>query len=170
MFLFCYLDLPGCGTIDSCYQTCEQPAAYIMTPGFPSYYQSDATCFWKIKGAYGQFVKFSFINLDIVDNSDALCEKSYISVFDVDLQDNINSLGKFCKAKRPYEPLVSSWHNMHIEFRASSDSKRGFGFLGRYSIESFSQESFHNDSLKGQFHTILYPLHPFWLYRSNQNK
>lgn len=141
-------DLPGCGTIDSCYQTCEQPTAYIMTPGFPSYYQSDATCFWKIKGAYGQFVKFSFINLDIVDNSDALCEKSYISVFDVDLQDNINSLGKFCKAKRPYEPLVSSWHNMHIEFRASSDSKRGFGFLGRYSIESFSQESFHNDSLK----------------------
>jgi hypothetical protein len=57
----------------------------------------------KIKGAYGQFVKFSFINLDIIDNSDSPCEKSYISVFDVDLQDNINSLGKFCKANRPYE-------------------------------------------------------------------
>lgn len=148
------LDFPGCGTIESCLTTCVHPTAYIVTPGFPSYYQSGDTCFWKIKGEFGQFVKFHFINLDII-NGNISCDKSYIEIFDLNLQNRNTSLGRFCKENRPYEVFTSNWQTLYIEFRASSDTFGGRGFIGKYSIDSFIQGPFNKGNNRGSLFILI---------------
>ncbi|VDI65084.1 Hypothetical predicted protein [Mytilus galloprovincialis] len=148
------IDLPGCGGLDSCFKTCNQSSAYIYTPGFPIAYQPGEACFWKIEGTYGQFVKLTIINLDVTDDSS--CEKSFISVYDIDLQGQAKSLGKFCKDNRPYETFISSWERLQIEFKAATDIPGSGGFLGKYNMDTFIQESFDvsNDSCPDNWHAF----------------
>lgn len=75
-------------------------------------------------------------------SDDSSCEKSFISVNDIDLQGRSKSLGKFCKGSRPYKVLISSWEKLYIEFKAATDLQGNGGFLGKYEFKSFIQEKF----------------------------
>lgn len=131
--------MPGCGTLDSCFQTCTEQSAYIITPGFPVSYKAGETCFWRIEGVYGQFVTLNIINIDI-DGGDT-CGQSFLAVYNIDRNDRSISLGKFCREKRTYQTIVSSWHKLHIEFRSSTEMPTAGGFYGKYNITSYIQET-----------------------------
>lgn len=109
------LDSPGCGAINNC----AYPKAFLMTPGFQSYYQPNDTCLWKIRGTFGKFIKFNFISLDVI-NGDSSCENSYVQIFELDSLNKKRSLGRFCKENWPYEVFTSNWQKLDIEFEAST--------------------------------------------------
>lgn len=147
------LDSPICDKPGVCSSTCVFPRAYIATPGFPLSYQPDATCLWKIEGVFGEFVRFQFINLDII-NGDISCSSSYIEIFDLNRLNIQMSLGKFCKENRPYEEFTSNWEKLYIAFGSASETFGGRGFMGKYSIESFVQGPLSNQSATGSYLNI----------------
>lgn len=148
--VYSFLDSPGCGAINTCKTNCGYPKAFLMTPGFPSYYQPNDTCLWKIRGTFGKFIKFNFITLDVI-NGDSTCEKSYVQIFELDLLNKKRSLGRFCKENWPYEVFTSNWQKLDIEFEASSTYLGGRGFMGKYTMETFEQGPFINKYNIGNF-------------------
>lgn len=138
------LDSPGCGAINKCTTNCAYPKDFLMTPGFPSYYQPNDTCLWKIRGTFGKFIKFNFISLDVI-NGDSSCENSYVQIFELDSLNKKRSLGRFCKENWPYEVFTSNWQKLDIEFEASTvrtdktkikDNCRKYNNLGKYPVKN----------------------------------
>ncbi|KAJ8301169.1 hypothetical protein KUTeg_020156, partial [Tegillarca granosa] len=132
-------DFPGCGmdTI-GCGTTCTQSSAFISSPRYPAVYDQNEFCYWEINGQFGQFVSFEFLDMDIPEK-DATCTQSYVALYDVGLNDETKLLDRYCYHKRRYEPVITSWHKMKIEFRSEYLTERGYGFLGRYTLVNFTQ-------------------------------
>ncbi|XP_062589229.1 uncharacterized protein LOC134250886 [Saccostrea cucullata] len=130
---------PGCGmATEGCIISCTLQTAYIATDRYPAPYEAGETCTWNIAGTFGQYVELNVVNLDVI-NGDDTCSKSYIAIYDIDLNGREVLLGKFCKENRPYRNITSRWHHMRVEFRSGNENTQGQGFLGMYTFMNFTQ-------------------------------
>ncbi|XP_060063809.1 uncharacterized protein LOC132544254 [Ylistrum balloti] len=129
----------GCG-MDSghCFQTCTSPTGYIATEGYPAGIFQTEACTWKIEGTFGQFVSLDIIELDISLNGS--CVGTFVSVYDVSLNNQLTLMASMCKYNRTYDTFTSGWHRMQVEFRTFGGN--GNGFLGFYRLLEFTQGSF----------------------------
>lgn len=112
---------------------------------YPTPFIEGGTHFWKIRGIYGQYIEFVFIDFEIkerelyldYDNMEYFYTwsryNSYVEVFDLTLTKNRTSVGRFTGIDVPHVSLKSSWHMMDIELRAGK-SLLGRGFSGWYRI------------------------------------
>ncbi|XP_061178754.1 uncharacterized protein LOC133187411 [Saccostrea echinata] len=132
-------DKPGCGmSLGGRTVRCRMQSAYISTDRHPASYKKGDSFTWKIDGKFGQYVKLTILNLDVV-NGGATCSNSYIAIYDTDLNQSQTLIGRFCKENRPFRIITSRWHHMRVEFRSGTDQKPGRGFMGFYELVYFTQ-------------------------------
>jgi hypothetical protein len=120
----------------TCRLTCTAETAYLATQHFPTPYDLTDTCYWTIEGTFGQYVSLDVLYIDVQDD-DPSCPKTYIAIYDVTLDNTPMQAERYCKSKRPIGPLRSSWHRMHVEFRAGDVLGTPTGFMAKYSLVTF---------------------------------
>ncbi|XP_071082682.1 tolloid-like protein 2 [Haliotis cracherodii] len=115
-----------CSKDDSCTAGC----GYLSSPFFPNTYSVFSTCHWGIRGAWSQYIRISFLQLDVIGGNDN-CVNDYLALYDYDYELVKNLIGRFCKTKRPISDVLSSWHMLDVEFYSNSDEE-GRGFELKY--------------------------------------
>ncbi|XP_067684469.1 uncharacterized protein [Haliotis asinina] len=123
-----YGDDGVCSKDDSCSATC----GYLSSPFFPNTYDVYSTCHWRIRGVWGQYIRISFLQLDVIGGNDN-CVDDYLALYDYDYELVKNLIDRFCKTKRPISDVLSSWHMLDVEFHSNSDES-GHGFELKYQL------------------------------------
>ncbi|CAH0628596.1 unnamed protein product [Chrysodeixis includens] len=103
------------GTITGCGGTLTSPSGSISSPNYPSNYDENAECFYRIVTSAGSKLRISFTELDLERTPD--CRDDYIEIYD-GRSTSANSLGRHCFMSPDLSSIETSTNYAYIKFRS----------------------------------------------------
>ena len=115
---------------------CHYACAHLLSPNFPSRYNSKDRRQWRITTADNSYIELYFI--DYGDHVHE-CTGNVATIFDVDLVGGQSKIVETCSF-RSSEVIKSSWNRLVVEFISEAESA-GEGFHAVYHQKFYSPPS-----------------------------
>jgi len=110
---------------DRMWRFAHQSRRHISVTRFPSSYDENAECIWRIDVAHGSKVLFAFVDLDLEAQPQG-CAFDFVEIRN-ERERRSPLIGRYCNSL----PVTSKSNSLYIKFKSDSNLS-GRGFKARY--------------------------------------